>query len=72
MDKARDTISEIEEIKRKELQMVENMHTLHPRFGLMDTSSLSAVSPLHVVGEYPKLILKVAFQYCPHKRINGR
>lgn len=61
MDKARDTISEIEEIKRKELQMVENMHTMHPRFGLIDASSLSAVSPLHAVGEFLKRVLKVIF-----------
>lgn len=54
VDKARDTISEIEEIKRKEMQMVENMHAMNPRFGLIDTSSLSGASPLQLVGEFLK------------------
>lgn len=51
MDKARDTISEIEELKRKEMQMLENIQSVHPAWGLRDAHSLSAALPLQIAGK---------------------
>lgn len=51
VDKAKETISEIEEIKRKELQMIQNMQEIHPKWGLIDANSLPPSIPLQVAGE---------------------
>ncbi|XP_054280868.1 uncharacterized protein LOC128998666 isoform X2 [Macrosteles quadrilineatus] len=50
VDKARDTISEIEELKRKEMQLLENMQK-HPHYGVKDNLALAAALPLQLVGE---------------------
>lgn len=50
-DKARDTISEIEELKRKEMLMRENMQLFHPRWGNRENHlypSLTLPIPLSV------------------------
>lgn len=50
-DKARDTISEIEELKRKEMMLLENMQKQLPHYGLKDTLNLPPTLPLQLVGK---------------------
>lgn len=50
-DKARDTISEIEELKRKEMLYRENMQLFHPRWGRENHLYPSLTLPIPLSGK---------------------